>query len=64
MNPDSLNDKNKTIVTDAYGKVTEILATTIIVGGSYDRDLESTNITIKGNVKIKGIRAGSVRFKC
>lgn len=57
----SLNDKNKTIVTDAYGKVTEIPATTMIIGGSYDRDLESTNITIKGNVKIKGIRAGSVR---
>ena len=57
----SLNDKGKTIVTDAYGKVTEIPATTVIVGGSYDRDLESTNITIKGNVKIKGIRAGSIR---
>jgi len=57
----SVNDKNKTIVTDAYGKVTEIPATTMIVGGSYDRDLESVNITIKGNVKIKGIRAGSIR---
>lgn len=57
----SLNDKNKTIVTDAYGKVTEIPATTIIIGGSYDRDLESTNITVKGAVKFKGIRAGSVR---
>ena len=57
----SVNDKGKTIVTDAYGKVTEIPATTIIIGGSYDRDLESTNITIKGDVKFKGIRAGSVR---
>ena len=57
----SLNDKGKTIVTDSYGKVTEIPATTIIVGGSYDRDLDSTNITVKGNVKFKGIRAGSVR---
>ncbi len=57
----SLNDKGKTIVTDAYGKVTEITASTLIVGGSYDRDLESTNITVKGNVKFSGIRAGSVR---
>lgn len=57
----SLNDKGKTVVTDAYGKVTEITATTIIIGGSYDRDLESTNITVKGDVKFKGIRAGSVR---
>lgn len=57
----SLNDKNKTIVTDAYGKVTEIPATTMIIGGSYDRDLESTSVTIKGNVKFKGLRAGSVR---
>ena len=57
----SLNDKGKTIVTDAYGKVTEITATTIIIGGSYDRDLESTNVTIKGAVKFKGLRAGSVR---
>lgn len=57
----SLNDKGKTIVTDAYGKVTEITATTLIVGGSYDRDLESTNVTIKGNVKFKGLRAGSIR---
>ena len=57
----SLNDKNKTIVTDAYGKVTEIPATTIIIGGSYDRDLESTNITVKGAIKFRGIRAGSVR---
>ena len=57
----SLNDKGKTVITDAYGKVTEITATTLIVGGSYDRDLESTNVTIKGNVKFKGLRAGSVR---
>lgn len=57
----SVNDKNKTIVTDAYGKVTEIPATTMIVGGSYDRDLESTSVTVKGDVKFKGIRAGSVR---
>lgn len=57
----SLNDKGKTIVTDAYGKVTEIPATTVIVGGSYDRDLESTNITVKGAVKFRGIRAGSIR---
>ena len=57
----SLNDKGKTIVTDAYGKVTEITATTLIVGGSYDRDLESTNITVKGAVKFRGIRAGSIR---
>ena len=57
----SLNDENKTIVTDAYGKVTEIPNNTIIIGGSYDRDLESTNVTIKGDVSIKGIRAGSVR---
>ena len=57
----SLNEKGKTIVTDAYGKVTEITATTMIIGGSYDRDLESTNVTVKGDVKFKGIRAGSVR---
>jgi hypothetical protein len=54
-------NSGKTVVTDAYGKVTEITATTIIIGGSYDRDLESTNITVKGDVKFKGIRAGSVR---
>jgi len=57
----SLNDKGKTIVTDAYGKVTEIPATTMIIGGSYDRDLESINVTVKGDVKFKGIRAGSIR---
>jgi hypothetical protein len=57
----SLNDKNKTIVTDAYGKVTEIPATTMIIGGSYDRDLESINVTVKGDVKFRGIRAGSIR---
>lgn len=55
----SLNDKGKTIVTDANGKVTEIPATTIIVGGSLDRDIESTSVIIKGNVKLAGIRAGS-----
>lgn len=57
----SVNEEGKTIVTDAYGKVTEITDNTIIIGGSYDRDLESTSVTIKGNVAIKGIRAGSVR---
>lgn len=57
----SLNENGKTIVTDTYGKVTEIPAKTIIIGGSYDRDLESTSITVKGDVKIAGIRAGSVR---
>ena len=57
----SKNEAGKTIVTDAYGKVTEINARTIIIGGSYDRDLESTSVTVKGDVKIAGIRAGSVR---
>ena len=57
----SVNERGKTIVTDAYGKVTEIPATTMIIGGSYDRDLESTNITVKGAVKFAGIRGGSVR---
>lgn len=57
----SLDEEGKTIVTDAYGKVTEVDANTIIIGGSYDRDLESTSITVKGNVSIKGIRAGSIR---
>lgn len=57
----STNESGKTIVTDAYGKVTQITATTIIIGGSYDRDLESTSVTLRGDIKCAGIRAGSVR---
>lgn len=56
----SLDENGKTVVTDAYGKVTQITATTIVVGGSYDRDLESTSVTIKGNVKLASVRGGSV----
>ena len=55
------NESGKTIVTDAYGKVTQITATTTIIGGSYDRDLESTSVTLRGDIKCAKIITGSVR---
>ena len=57
----SLDDKGNTIATDGYGKVTKLPSGVEIIGGSYTKDLESTSVTVLGNVKIKGVRCGSAR---
>ena len=56
----SVDDEGKSIVTDGYGKVTEIPINTLVVGGTVDgSDVESTSVSVVGNPLISAIHAGS-----
>ena len=55
----SVNDEGKTIVTDTYGKVTEITDKTIVVGGSLDHNLDSISVAVLPGSKFNGLKAGS-----
>jgi len=55
-----LDEENKPVAEDGYGKVIDMTGVTQVIGGSIDgSDLESTSVTVEGVDTLISIRAGS-----